>query len=98
IGQRARHDHAHGVIEIAAAHLLIDVDWANNSDFVHWQYLRCGVEPTAPYSFRQDDLSESSVGRLRRRDGVHNQGIYLIKFEHPSPIPFTIYNNAIILE
>src|SRR5690606_23002224 len=35
IGQRAGHDHAHGVIEIAAAHLLIDIDWANLSNRVH---------------------------------------------------------------
>ena len=29
IGQRARHDHAHGVIEIRALHLLDDGDWAD---------------------------------------------------------------------
>jgi len=29
IGQSARHDHAHGVIEIAALHLVRDGDWAN---------------------------------------------------------------------
>ena len=36
IGQGARDDHAHGVIEISPSHLVVDVNFADGSDVWIW--------------------------------------------------------------
>ena len=43
IRQGARHDHAHGVIQVRRAHLVVDIDLLNGS-YVHYYLLLCKQE------------------------------------------------------
>ena len=78
VGKRAGHDHAHGIVEITAAHLFVYRDRANVSrvifwqirvDYVHMLWLN-QVSDSRMAPFAINEVSLATFIRHHSRDGL----------------------------